>query len=132
MAMNREAGSNLGGDNPAPPRSRSLTQKQLQLVVLIGRGLTRKEIADRVGIDSSCITRRLQGARRRAGARTTAQLVAMVAARLERDRVLQELSAQVQAWLAPRPAGDAAPRDAARVATEESDAARVLRLFGRQ
>lgn len=129
-----------GSAEPAKRARAALTVKQTQVVLLLSRGYSHKEVATELGLNPTTVVRHLQAARRRTGARSTMHLVALVAAARERERVLKELALGVDTWLARGKIEDngtashdgaVPPGREARVATEESDAARLLRLFGR-
>lgn len=64
---------------PASADATALTLRQRQIVDLIARGATDREIADLLGISQSTVHKHVQNALRRVNARTRSQLVAATA-----------------------------------------------------
>ncbi len=75
-----------------PVMGAPLTARQARIALSLARGRTQKEVAAEIGVNKTTIVRNLAIARRKAGARTTPQLVAMVALARERDRLRRELA----------------------------------------
>lgn len=72
-------------DKAGPPRSpdsgNNLTERETQVVSLIARGRTEREIADELSISQSTVHFHAEQARRKLDARNRAHLAALVVAR---------------------------------------------------
>ncbi len=56
--------------------STGLTGSQIEVLILLCRGLGLKQIAGELGLSESAVRARLSGARRKMSAQTTAQVIA--------------------------------------------------------
>lgn len=64
--------------SPEPPRARdALSPRERDCILLISEGCSDAEIADRLGVATTTVVTHVQNARRKLGARTRAQAVAL-------------------------------------------------------